>query len=172
MDSNYKIEALAILLDRECLSERYYSLIEYKETLLSGLRDRGVETKNEAEALPDEAFVQMGMEDEEQIRLLRRFFTIYDANPRKFREIDRVTDDPEARKVFRELYFLPGVKYIRANLYDLSGYRTLRDIAASTPEEILARTKRTIEEMKLACIVPLPREVRTHIAVARAFCLK
>ena len=169
MNTDYPIEALDILLDKDCLSERYYSLLEYKEELLTDLQDHGCRTKSDAEKLPDEFYLQIGMLDIKQISLFRRFLKMYDPKSAKFREIAAVTSDPVKQAAFHELYCLPGVKQIRAELYYLAGYKTLRDFAEAPVEEVLKKTAHVVKNENLSCIVPLPKEVRTQIAVAKAF---
>lgn len=166
--TNYPLSALEILLDSLCLSNRYAPLIPYKAALLAGLCTLGCKTKADAQCLSDADFLQMGL-DAEILPLLRRFFTLYDPNPRKFREIARLTADSREQAAFRELYCLPGVKFTRASLYYRVGYRSLQDIAEASPEEILEKTAQTIAAEHLSGTVPLPKEVRTHIAVAKAF---
>ena len=70
---------------------------------------------------------------------------------------------------FQELFYLPGVKQTRASLYFYSGYESLASIADADLKDILEKTALTISAHDLPCIVPLPQEVRTHIAVAKAF---
>ena len=167
--TDYPIEALPILLDRSCLLARYDPHVPHAAALLSGLRALGCRVKSEAAALSDEALLLIGLPDTDTVRLFRRFLTLYDPDPKKLREIDRITDDPAERESFRELYCLPGVRQTRAVLYRRSSLCTLRDIAETSPEDLLARTAETIRTEKLPCAVPLPKEVRTHIAVAKAF---
>lgn len=50
--------------------------------------------------------------------------------------------------------------------YD-SGYGSLRRIASSLPEQIIADTSELITGKALSIKAPLPKEVRTHIAVAK-----
>lgn len=169
IDTNYRIENLRLLLNEDCLAERYYPLIAYKEKLIAECQSQNVKTKNEFAECSDEKLREMGL-DEGTIRLLRKFLTIYEPNEQKFKEIEKITTDEAERKAFYELYHLPGVKQVRATLYYRSGYRTLKELAVSTEEEVLARTKKTIEEQNLSCIVPLPKEVRTHIVIANVFC--
>ena len=167
--TDYSIEALALLLDRKCLSERYYALIPYKERLVSELTRLGCRMKSDAEKLSDDVLLSIGLGDADNVRLFRRFLTIYDPKPQKFREIEKLCLSPQEQAVFQELYHLPGVKNTRAELYSRAGFLSIRDIAEACEEEILARTAAAIAENGLSCIVPLPKEVRTHIAVAKAF---
>lgn len=168
MNTDYKTECLSFLLDRSCLAEKYYPLIEYKETLVTYFTSLGCIRKSDIQKLPDDEFSRSGL-DGTLIRLFRRFLSLYDPSDRKFREIEKLSRDSEMITSFKELYHLPGVKYVRANLYYLSGFKTLEVIASSTVENILKKTADTIAERNLDCIVPLPKEVRTHIAVAKAF---
>lgn len=169
INTDYKIEALGFLLDKSCLSERYWALIEYKDRLISGLCRLRCERKSDADKLTDDAYDAIGLSETALIRLFRRFLTIYDPSPTKFRELSKLVLSESEREAYTELYHLPGVKQTRAELYYRSGYETLEDIASATADEILEKTARTIEENGLSCIVPLPKEVRTHIAVAKAF---
>ena len=169
--TDYPVEALNILLEEACLPASYAPLIKYRQTLLSDLPRLGCKRKSDAERLPDAAFEALGMKDTE-IRLLRRFFALYDAKKQKLRELEKLTAAPEVQAAYRELYLLPGVKEIRADLYYRSGFPSLKAIAEATVEEVLEKTAQTIEDHGLSCIVPLPKEVRTHIAVAKAFTMK
>lgn len=58
---------------------------------------------------------------------------------------------------------------IRASLYFKAGFKALEDIAGSSVEEILEKTTKVIKEENLNLKVPLVKEVKTHIAVARVF---
>lgn len=169
IDPDYRIEALDVLLDRDCLMERYFPLIPYRDALIRGLRRLGCVTKSDAAALPDGCFSEMDLQDGAEIALLRRFFTLYDPKPAKFRELDALCADPAEAAVLKEFYFLPGVRFIRADLYYRAGYRSLRELALSFSEEVQRRTAEAIQRDGLSCIVPLPKEARTHIAVAKVF---
>lgn len=169
MNTDYRIEALKVLLDKECLAGRYYPLIPYRDVLMTGLHALHCKTKGDAAALTDTDLAKIGLTDAGCIQLFRRFLTLYDSNPQKFREIEKITADPDEQQAYRELYYLPGVKQTRASIYYQAGYRSLRDFVNTTPEEVRIRTSRIISECGLSCIVPLPKEIRTHIAVAKAF---
>ncbi len=167
--TNYKIEALEYLLDKECLPEKYAPLIRFKDNLISQSQKMGYQTKNEIAELSDAELLHFGLEDEKTVNLLRRFLKLYDPRPQKFSEIEKLDLRAEEKLAFRELYHLPGVKETRASLYFHSGYESLAKIADADLKDILEKTALTISANKLSCIVPLPKEVRTHIAVAKAF---
>lgn len=164
IDTNYNTAALTVLLRPECLMERYHPLIPYRDALLA----LDCRTKNDIARLPDPALTAAGL-PEALIPLLRRFLTIYDPNPRKFREIPQLCTDKTCEAAFLELYCLPGVKALRADLYCRAGFDSLLAIASATEEVILARVAAVIAADGLDRAVPLPKEIRTHIAVARAF---
>ncbi|MCQ2425557.1 MAG: hypothetical protein MJ070_05375 [Lachnospiraceae bacterium] len=171
ISTDYGIDALDVLLKKDCLLDRYHPLIDGKEKLITGLKALGCLKKSDIAGIPDADLMRIGLKDPDAIGLFRRFLTLYDPDPRKFREIPALVSDPAEREAFTGLYHLPGVKYSRAKLYYLSGYRTLVMFTVTDADEILSKTARTIAENKLSCSVPLPKEARTHIAVARAFCL-
>lgn len=169
INTDYPIKALDILLDVRCLPERYSPLPGYKNNLISALQGGGCKTKSDAEKLPDAFFIKAGICDDKIISLFRRFLIMYDPKPAKFKEIKNITSEQDKQKTFYELYHLPGVKQTRATLYYLAGYKTLKDFAEASPEEVLKKTTLLIKKEKLSFIAPLPKEVRTQIAVAKAF---
>lgn len=67
-----------------------------------------------------------------------------------------------------DLMRLPGVRATRAGLYFRSGFTGLASFAAVTGEDLLAQTALTRERLGLDAAVPLPKEVRTQLAAARA----
>lgn len=166
---NYKTEAIDILLNEDCILQRYYPLIPYKSTLLQNLLKNGCFTKEECLAIPDEALIQMGLPDGGMVQLFRLFLNMYDVKPGKLQEIGKVSENEEEKKSFRELYQLPGVKAVRARLYASAGYSDLISIAAASPEQIISDTEKVILQNKPDVKVPLLKEVKTHIAVAKAF---
>ena len=168
MTADYPIEALAVLLNENCLVSRYWPLIPYKDRLISGLKEQGCQRKSDAEKLPDKALAATLL-PETLFGLFRRFLTLYDTAPSKMAEIEKLPLTEREKTAYRELYLLPGVKQVRAELYVHSGFDSLRLIAEASEDEILERIAQTIREQHLSCIVPLPKEVRTHIAAARAF---
>lgn len=68
---------------------------------------------------------------------------------------------------FADLMRLPGVKNIRAELYFKSGFKTLKSMAASEPDEIIESTTEYIDKKNLEKSPPLPKEVATQIAWAK-----
>lgn len=169
IDTNYSVEALDYLLVEECLPERYYPLIQHKKELITKSLKKGYKTKNDILKLFDDELMTLGLKDEKEIKLMQRFLKLYDSKPIKFKEILKLDLGKEEKQVFEELYYLPGVKHIRASLYYRSGYKSLEDIAKTNVDEVLKRTAVAISKYNLSCIVPLPKEIRTHIVVAKAF---
>ncbi len=92
---------------------------------------------------------------------------MYDVKESKFRDIGASSANEEEAAAFRELYRLPGVKSARAGLYYHSGYRSLNAIASALPEQIIRDTTEQILRNGWNLKPPLPKEVRTHIAVAK-----
>lgn len=171
IQTDYPLPAISFLLEGDRLPERYAPLLPHKETLLLSLRRLGCACKSDAEKLPDAEYTRMGL-DGTLTALFRRFLALYNVKPRKLREAEALGADPDERAALWELYHLPGVKRVRAMLYYRAGYRSLADLAAATVSDIRERTARAIAEGALNCTVPLPKEARTHIAVARAFTMQ
>lgn len=171
MNTDYRIGAIGFLLHQDCTLAKYYPLIPHRETLAANLQKMGCRRKSDCMALPDEALLRAGLANLEMAALFRRFLVQYDIKPGKMKELACACANEEEAQAFWELYHLPGVKKIRAGLYYRAGFRTLMDIAAAAPQEIIEKTADVIREEKLDCIVPLMKEVKTHIAVAKAFTL-
>ena len=169
LNTDYRIEKMKDLLNEDCILERYYPLIPYKNTLVDNLSKMGCLRKTDCMDLSVEVLLEAGLPDGDMVNLFRAFLRVYDIKPAKMKEIATVCTTPEEAKAFRELYHLPGVKSTRATLYYKAGYGTLKDIASSTPEEIISRTDSIIKKENLSLKTPLMKEVRTHIAVAKAF---
>lgn len=165
---DYRIEAFEILLNEDCLLQRYYPLIPYKAILMENLRSINCTSKSECIALPNETMLEIGLPNLELVNLFRRFLVMYDVQNSKFREINSITANEAETAALQELYLLPGVKSIRALLYYNSGYSSLRAIAAALPDQIIQDTVHLISRKGLNVKAPLPKEVRTQIAVARA----
>ena len=156
---NYKIEAIDVLLNEDCILQRYFPLIQYKEMLIENLMNNHYFSKAECMELPNH----------ELVKLFRNFMVMYDVKDSKFKDIkDIVTNEAEADS-FRELYLLPGVKGVRAKLYYDANYKCMSTIASANTEQIIRDTSKVILQKGLKWKAPLPKEVRTHIAVAKAF---
>ena len=169
MNTDYKVEAIAVLLNEDCVLQGYFPLVPYKHEMVKKLKEAGCRTKSDCMRLSDEALRDIVPEGDEAVGLFRSFLTLYDIKPAKLREIDSICGTPEEAAAFRELYYLPGVKSTRAALYCKAGFCSLDKIARSSAGEIIAGTERVIKSEGLKLKVPLPKEIRTHIAVARAF---
>lgn len=169
MNSDYKVEAIDILWNEDCILQRYVPLVPYKHKIIKHLKKLGCRTKSECTELSDRSLLDIGLPDMEMVMLFRTFLGLYDAKPAKFKEIDSVCKTAEEMQSFQELYQLPGVKSTRASLYYKAGLRSLETIAQSSVQEIIAKTESVIKTENLDLKVPLMKEVRTHIAVARAF---
>lgn len=169
LNADYKIGAIKELLNEDCILTRYYSLIPYKYNLVENLNRMGCYTKSDCMKLSDKSLLDAGLPDIDMVKLFKAFLSMYDINPTKLREITSICKTPEETQSFRELYQLPGVKSTRAMLYYKAGFRSLDAIASSSPQEIIARTENIIRKENLSLKVPLMKEIKTHIAVARAF---
>lgn len=166
---NYKIDAIDILLDEECILQRYYPLIPFKKTLITNLHKNNYFSKEDCVNLLDEILLKMGLPSLEMVNLFKSFLVMYDIKSQKLKEIDKLCNNEEEKNSFRELYLLPGVKYTRAKLYNKAGYKYLRNIASDSPEQIINRTTETIKQEGLNLKAPLLKEVKTHIAVAKTY---
>ena len=166
---NYKIEAIDVLINDDCILNRYYALIPYKFTLISNFQRNSIVSKEDCLSLSDDFLLQMGLPDVDMVNLFRSFLVMYDVKPQKLREIEKVSSCEEEIKSFQELYLLPGVKAVRAKLYYEAGYKCLKDIAVVSPEQMIHDTAEVIRQKKLDLKVPLLKEVKTHIAVAKTY---
>ena len=169
LNTDYKIQAIKVLLNEDCILTRYYPLIPYKNILVEKLSKMGCYTKSDCVNLSDESLLDAGLKDIEIVHLFKAFLGLYDINLTKLKEITTVCKNDEEMQAFRELYQLPGVKSTRATLYFKAGFRSLADIAVSSPQEIIEKTENVIRQENLGLKAPLLKEVKTHIAVARAF---
>ena len=169
LNTDYKIEAIEVLLNEDCILARYYPLISYKDILVENLKKMGCYTKSDCMKLSEESLLDAGLMDTGMVHLFKAFLVMYDIKPAKLREITAVCKTKEEIQAFQELYQLPGVKSTRAALYFKAGFHSLLDIAVSSPQEIIAKTENEIRKENLSLKVPLLKEVKTHIAVARAF---
>ncbi|MGN0591611.1 MAG: DUF4332 domain-containing protein [Ruminococcus sp.] len=169
VNTDYQIEAIITLLNKDCILERYYPLIPYKTTLVEAFKAMGCNVKSDCLALPDDALLNAGLPTVEMVNQFKRFLLMYDVNPKKLREIDVVGKTTEEMDALRQLCHLPGVKSTRASLYYKAGFPSLDAIACSTPEETMKKTEAMIRERNMNLSVPFMKEIKTHIAVAKAF---
>lgn len=165
---NYEIDAIELLLDENAILSRYFPLIPLKKDILFGLKSINVFKKSDCFKLTDEKLMNIGLKTIENVRLFKRFLSLYDVDDKKLKEIEKSDLSIEERNAFKELFLLPGVKITRARLYYLSGYKTLADIAKTNEKEMICRTQSTIKNQNLNCFAPLPKEIRTQIVVAKA----
>ena len=166
---NYKIDAMEILLQEDCILQRYHALIPYKTALIHGLQQNGCLSRDECAGLPDESLLKIGLPNLEMVRLFRNFLVMYDVPPQKMREADKISGSEEERDSFRELYLLPGVRAVRAKLYYAAGYKYLRPIADASPGQIISDTAEVIRQQDPELKVPLLKEAKTHVAVAKVY---
>ncbi len=165
---NYRIEAFEVLLNEDCILKRYYPLIPYKYGLIASLGEMGCHTKEECMQFSDEAFSQTGLPNQEMFCLFKRFLSLYDVKESKYKDIDKTLLTEREVDIYRKLYQLPGVKSIRAKLYYDAGYDSLEKIATASVHRIITDISDVISMQKLNLTVPLVKEVKTHIAVAKA----
>lgn len=166
---NYRIEAINELLNKDCVLERYYPLIYIKQKIIDFCLSIKCYTKEDCLQLTDEIMLQSVFVNISYINLFKCFLCMYNINDSKLKEIDHLILSDEEAFVFKELYLLPGVKNTRASLYYKAGIKSLIDIANSTTQDIIEKTSHAINKYTLNCKVPLVKEVKTHIAVSRAF---
>ena len=116
MNTDYKIVAIKVLLNEDCILTRYYSLIPYKDILVENLNKMGCHTKSDCMKLSDESLLEAGLSDSEMVRLFRAFLVLYDIKPAKLKEITTVCKNEEEVQSFKELYQL-GKKHESAALF-------------------------------------------------------
>ena len=85
LNTDYKIEAIKVLLNEDCILTRYYSLIPYKDILVENLNKMGCDTKSDCMKLSDEALLGAGLPDIEMVRLFRAFLVLYDIKTAKLK---------------------------------------------------------------------------------------
>ena len=169
MNTNYEVEAIPMLLNENCVVERYYPLIPYKEQLTKACKAMGCKRKSDCLGLEDEALLSAGLPDMELVGLFRRFLRLYDPDQKRLKEIDKLPKTPEEREALRDLAHLPGADSIRVQLYYGAGFRSVEGIAQARPEEIRKKTKQWVEENRLSWKIPQIKELRIQIAAAKAF---
>lgn len=57
-----------VLLNENCILQRYFPLIQYKETLMKNLINNHYFSKTECMELPDEILIEMGLPNYEAAR--------------------------------------------------------------------------------------------------------
>lgn len=170
VDTDYQLRGIAVLLNKDCIVQRFYPLIQYKDQLIRCLLDKGCGTKNACAALCDEDLIQAGLPDENMAALFRRFLHYYDDKGKGIRDIpDAESRSPDELLSLLELMRLPGVKAVRAQLYYHCGMKTLSDFAAADAEQLRIQITDIIARENLPFSPPLPKELRTQIAVAKVF---
>lgn len=168
--SNYRTEGIDILLERDCILERYYGLIPYKKKLIESLIGRGYLTKNDCALASNETLIASGLPDSAAVGMFRAFLSLYDHRGKGARDIvDPECKSPEEIAAMIVLMRLPGVKSVRAELYCRCGITSLADLAESNADELREKIVGLIAEKGLRCSPPQPKELRTQIAVARVF---
>lgn len=165
---NYKIECIEYLLNEDCIVSRYYSLISFKYKIIDFANDKCLNFKDELYVLPDSELNKI-FNNLELVKLFKSFLMMYDASSKKLKDLDKLSLSKDELNSFKKLYLLPGVKETRARLYYLSGFKSLKDIACSSADEIVRKCEETIIKNKLDYKAPLMKEVKTHIAVSKAF---
>lgn len=97
--------------------------------------------------------------------LFSRFIHIYDFNNSKLREIKGYVGTKEY-EVLTALLRLPGVRSLRAELYFHSGV-TLEVLAEKSTEDIRNMVSDYIRRENRPEIIPQPKEINCHRAVAK-----
>lgn len=166
---NFRIEAIDLLLVEDRILKGYIPLISCKHQLMQGLHDLGCRTRDDCLALTDEALYAAGL-PAGMADLFRRFLRMYDYKGKGVKDIpDAAVRSPEEIASLLQLMYLPGVKAIRAQLYYQCGLCSLMDFAAADAEKLRAHIANVIARENLPFSPPLPKELRTQIAVAKVF---
>lgn len=167
--SNYLIQGIEVLLHEDRILKCYVPLIPHTQQLVQGLQSIGCKTRDDCLAQSDDALVSAGL-PADLIGLFRRFLRLYDYKGMGIKDIpDADSRTAEETAALLELMRLPGVKAIRAQLYYHCGLRSLTDFAASDAEALQAHIAAVIARDDLPYSTPLPKELRTQIAVAKLF---
>lgn len=182
---NYKLIDMIDGLELDSVISRFYPLIENKEKLLSLFKKNNMIYKNDVN-------LEMLSSDFSQttLNLLFLYLHLYDYKKRSIREFeendqmllsslsykstyDILSDEREdiselvRIKQLANLMRLPGVKYIRANLYYLTGFKDFRSFFKYNPQTIQEIISDYIIKNNRNEHVPLLKEIKTHVAVAR-----
>lgn len=166
---NYRIEGILLLLEEDRVLKCYAPLIACKHQLVLGLLALSCTTRDDCLSLTDEALYAAGL-PEGMAGLFRRFLHLYDYKGKGLKDIpDAASRSPEEVAALLELMYLPGVKAIRAQLYHHCGLHSLADFAIWDAEALRMHIASIIEQEGLPYSPPLPKELRTQIAVAKVF---
>ncbi len=169
INSNYLIQGIALLLEEDRILKCYVPLIPIKQQLVQGLQQLGCKTRDDCLALTNEELISAGL-PAELTGLFRRFLCLYDYKSKGIKDIpDAEAKSAEEIASLIELMRLPGVKAVRAQLYHHCGLQSLADFAAWDAEALQQHIAQVIEREALPYSVPLPKELRTQIAVAKLF---
>lgn len=163
MNDNYFVEDLIVSLERDIVMERYYPLIDYKDELTAILNKAGVVRKDQvSDAVTDDIRMILG---NVVSGLFGRYIHIYDFKKSKLREIKDYIGTKEYDAI-ADLLRLPGVRLLRAELYFNSGV-TLEVLAKKATEDIRNMVCDYIQRENRSEIIPQPKEVNCHRAVAK-----
>ena len=163
MNDNYFTEDLIGFLERDIVMERYYPLIDYKGELTAILNKSGVVRKDQvSDAVKENICMMLG---DVVSGLFIRYIHIYDFKKSKLREINSYIGTKEY-DALADLLRLPGVRLLRAGLYFNSGI-TLEVLAEKSTEEIRNMVCEYIQRENRSEIIPQPKEVNCHRAVAK-----
>ena len=163
MNDNYYMADLIGSLERDVVMERYYPLIDHKDDLTAILDKAGAVRKDQiTDAVIEDIRVMLG---ESVSSLFSRYIHIYDFNKSKLREIKDYVGKEEY-DTLAGLLRLPGVRFLRASLYCSSGV-TLEVLAEKSTEDIRNMVRDYIQRENRTEIVPQPKEVNCHRAVAK-----
>lgn len=163
MNDNYFMDDLIGSLERDIVMERYYPLIDCKGELTAISKNAGATRKSQvSDAVTEEIRMTLG---DAVSGLFARFIHIYDFNQSKLREIKGYVGT-EKYDALAALLRLPGVRLLRAELYCNSGV-TLEVLAESSTEDIRNMVSDYIRRENRSEIIPRPKEVNCHRAVAK-----
>ena len=163
MNDNYFIDDLICALERDIVMDRYYPLVDHKKELTAILNKSGAVRKEQiSDAVIESIRIMLG---ETVSGLFSRYIHIYDFNKSKLREIKDYAGEKEYDDL-AGLLRLPGVRLLRAELYCNSGV-TLQVLAKKSTEDIRDMVRDYIQRENRTEIIPQPKEVNCHRAVAK-----
>ncbi len=168
-NSNYLIEGIEVLLEEDRILNCYHPLVPCKHHLVQQLQSLGCKTRDDCLILSDAALYDAGL-PAGMAGLFRRFLRLYDYKGKGLKDVLNAANrsDEEIASLL-ELMRLPGVKAIRAQLYYHCGLRSLTDFASADAEALRKHIACIIAQEELPYTPPLPKELRTQLAVAKVF---